>query len=82
MFGYAWNKAYRLSFLQEQKLQFQNIVHIEDILFNVQAAGALQSLLTLPDVLYHYANRGQSRLTDKYLPEYFAPAKDQSTGIP
>ena len=36
MFGYAWNKAYRLSFLQEQKLQFQNIVHIEDILFNVQ----------------------------------------------
>ena len=75
MFGYAWNKAYRLSFLQEQKLQFQNIVHIEDILFNVQAAGALQSLLTLPDVLYHYANRGQSRLTDKYLPEYFALQK-------
>ena len=75
MFGYAWNKAYRLSFLQEHKLQFQNIVHIEDILFNVQAAGALQSLLTLPDVLYHYANRGQSRLTDKYLPEYFALQK-------
>lgn len=75
MFGYAWNKAYRLAFLREQQLSFQTIVHIEDILFNLQVAGAMQSMITIPDALYHYANRGQSRLTGKYLPEYFALQK-------
>ena len=75
MLGYAWNKAYRLAFLREQQLSFQTIVHIEDILFNLQVAGAMQSMITIPDALYHYANRGQSRLTGKYLPEYFALQK-------
>ncbi len=71
MFGYAWNKAYRLAFLRDHHLAFQKITHIEDILFNIQVADCMESFLCLPKELYHYANRGQERLTDKYLPEYF-----------
>lgn len=71
MFGYAWNKAYRLDFLREYKLRFEMLVHIEDIVFNVNVARHMQSMQTIPDMLYHYCNRGQARLTSKYLPQYF-----------
>lgn len=75
MFGYAWNKAYRLVFLREHQLQFSPIVHIEDVLFNLRVADCMTSFVTIPDLLYHYANRGQQRLTGKYLPEYFSLQK-------
>ncbi len=69
-FGYAWNKAYRLGFLREHDLRFETIPHIEDILFNLQVARLMHSMLVLPGELYHYHNRGQSRLTSRYLPDY------------
>lgn len=77
MFGYAWNKAYRLGFLREQKLRFETITHIEDVLFNMEVAKHMQSMQTVPYMLYHYCNRGQARLTAKYLPQYFALQKQR-----
>lgn len=72
MLGYPWNKVYRLEFLKEQGIAFQRIDHIEDILFNLDAAGAAKRYLVIPDMLYHYRNQGQVRLTGKYLPNYFS----------
>ncbi|MDD6195023.1 MAG: glycosyltransferase family 2 protein [Lachnospiraceae bacterium] len=71
MFGYAWNKVFRREFLVEHNLRYETITHVEDILFNLQVAERMESMLCIEDNLYHYINRGQERLTSKYLPEYF-----------
>lgn len=75
MFGYAWNKAYRLEMLREQEICFEPVMHIEDILFNLKVAEHMTGMVSVPEELYHYANRGQARLTSRYLPEYFALQK-------
>ncbi len=71
MYGYAWNKAYRLMYLREKQLRFTKITHIEDILFNIAAFEEADSVTLLPQVMYHYRNGGQNRLTGKYLKDYF-----------
>lgn len=72
LYGYAWNKIYRLDFLKENQLSFTKIPFIEDILFNRKAFDLLSRAVSIPDILYHYVNANQTdRLTDKYLPEYF-----------
>ena len=71
MFGYAWNKVYRLEFLREHNLKFETITHIEDVLFNLQVADKMESMVVIPEALYHYRHEGQQRLTGKYLPQYF-----------
>lgn len=71
MYGYPWNKAYNLKFLKESCVHFKKITHVEDILFNIQIFMEAKHVVVLPNVLYHYRNSGQARLTSKYLPEYF-----------
>jgi hypothetical protein len=72
MLGYPWNKAYRMDCLRQYPpLRFPEITHIEDILFNIDAANRATNFAVIPDVLYHYRNQGQVRLTGKYLPDYF-----------
>lgn len=39
----------------------------------------MESMLCIEDNLYHYINRGQARLTSKYLPEYFKLQKKRFT---
>lgn len=71
MYGYAWNKAYRLEYLREKRLRFENIAHIEDITFNIEAFEDVDSLTILEQRFYHYCNRNRRRLTGKYLENYF-----------
>lgn len=71
IFGYAWNKVFRRDFLLEHNLRYESITHVEDVLFNLQVVQHMESMLSIQDNLYHYCNRGQARLTSKYLPEYF-----------
>lgn len=77
MFGYAWNKVFRREFLLEHNLRYETITHVEDVLFNLQVAEYMESMLCIEDNLYHYINRGQARLTSKYLPEYFDLQKNR-----
>ena len=70
MLGYPWNKAYRLSYLRENDVSFERVTHVEDILFNIAAVEQARHIVVLQDVLYHYRNMGQSRLTGKYLADY------------
>lgn len=77
MYGYPWNKAYRLEYLRQTGVSFPVVPHIEDILFNISAFEDVTSFLLLPQVLYHYRNQGQQRLTGKYLPEYFDLQKER-----
>lgn len=71
MYGYPWNKAYKLSYLIEHNVRFKAIDHVEDILFNIDAFDNISKLVVLEDKLYHYVNQVSNRLTDKYLPNYF-----------
>ncbi|MCR5415742.1 MAG: glycosyltransferase [Pseudobutyrivibrio sp.] len=71
MLGYPWNKAYKASIIKENGLHFQKIKHVEDILFNCDMLDHISSLTILNDVLYHYRNQGQVRLTGGDIEDYF-----------
>ncbi|QFJ56055.1 glycosyltransferase family 2 protein [Pseudobutyrivibrio xylanivorans] len=71
MLGYPWNKCYKTSVVKEHNLRFQKIKHVEDILFNCDMLDYTESLMILNDVLYHYRNQGQMRLTGGEIDDYF-----------
>ena len=71
MLGYPWNKCYKASVIKEHSLKFQQIKHVEDILFNCDFLDYTTSLTVLNDVLYHYRNQGQARLTGGAIDDYF-----------
>ncbi len=71
MLGYPWNKAYKADIIKKHSLHFQKIKHVEDILFNCDFLDHTESLTILNDVLYHYRNQGQVRLTGGDIDDYF-----------
>ncbi len=71
MLGYPWNKCYKTSLIKENNISFQKIKHVEDILFNCDVLDYTNSMTILNDVLYHYRNQGQTRLTGGEIDDYF-----------
>lgn len=71
MLGYPWNKCYKTSMIKDNDIRFQKIKHVEDILFNCDVLDYTTSLTILNDVLYHYRNQGQMRLTGGEIDDYF-----------
>lgn len=71
MLGYPWNKAFKASVIKDNGLQYQKIKHVEDILFNCDVLDHIRSLTIVHDILYHYRNQGQSRLTGGTIDNYF-----------
>jgi glycosyltransferase involved in cell wall biosynthesis len=70
--GYAWNKAYRLEQIRTSDLFFEdNVPLIEDILFNVAYLRTVNTVTTIPDVLYRYAKRLGTNLTNDFVPGYY-----------
>ena len=70
MLGYAWNKAYKLALLDRYNLRFEAVVHIEDIVFNLAFLEHADGFCVIDEILYHYRNANQTRLTKKHLPNY------------
>ena len=70
MLGYAWNKAYKLALLDRYNLLFEAVVHIEDIVFNLAFLEHADSFCVIDEILYHYRNANQTRLTKKHLPNH------------
>lgn len=70
MLGYAWNKAYKLALFDRYNLLFEAVVHIEDIVFNLAFLEHADSFCVIDEILYHYRNANQTRLTKKHLPNY------------
>ena len=75
MLGYPWNKAYKASVIKENNLRYQKIRHIEDILFNCDFLECTKTMTVVADILYHYRNQGQSRLTGGQIDDYFVLQK-------
>ncbi len=83
MYGYPWNKAFKLSYLKDQGVRYPDIAHIEDILFNVDAFRHVHSMQLISDRLYHYINRvdASGRATAKVLADYFELQKTRINAI-
>lgn len=72
LYGYAWNKVYKLSYLRELGARFEKITLIEDIKFNVQVFQNAEAVNILNITPYHYMKRIDGSLTNKFVPDYFA----------
>lgn len=70
-YGYAWNKFYSTEHIRKNNLQYDNVVLIEDIKFNIEFFQNINALNILETAPYHYAKRGTNSLTAKFVPEYY-----------
>ncbi len=71
-YGYAWNKVYQRSYLQQGSFLFtEDLPLIEDIEFNVRVFQDLPALNVVGQTLYRYAKREQANLTNKFVPRYY-----------
>lgn len=73
LYGYVWNKAYKKSIIDRLQLTFEKMPFGEDILFNIAYFDEVTSMQILGDEYYHYRNllEDKTRLTTKYVPQYF-----------
>lgn len=67
MFGYAWNKVYRKSFIDRHQFRFQKgISLVEDFLFNLPLFTASRIIRFNSRCYYHYVNRHRDSLIKKF----------------
>lgn len=71
LFGYQWNKLYRMSVIKENGIEFEKAVLYEDFFFNVSFARHMNSISLLAQAGYHYKKQNQQSVTAKFVPEYF-----------
>ena len=70
--GYPWNKAFRLDIIRENGVRFPDKAPlIEDFLFTMDYLDHVETLVTVPDVLYRYAKRLGGNLTNKAEQDYY-----------
>lgn len=69
--GYAWNKFYATKRIKETDLTFENVVLIEDIVFNIRFFEGAASLNILNIAPYHYMKRIDGSLTNKFVKDYY-----------
>lgn len=71
-YGYAWNKVYERSYLQQGGFTFtEDLPLIEDIEFNIRVFQDLPGLNVIGAPLYRYAKREAGNLTSKFVPRYY-----------
>lgn len=71
-YGYAWNKVYERSYLQQGGFTFtEDLPLIEDIEFNIRVFQDLPGLNVVGAPLYRYAKREAGNLTNKFVPRYY-----------
>lgn len=72
LLGYAWNKFYKFSFLNENKLKFEKgISLVEDILFNAKVYELSSEIVFVNHTLYHYIDRPVTTLIKKFHKDSF-----------
>lgn len=69
-----WNTLFKLSFLTEKRLKFDNIRKCEDTLFIAQMAPEVESYTTISDITYMYNKREGSLC--QYNPRTTIPAEE------
>lgn len=82
LLGYAWNKVYRKSFLDQHNFRFQKgISLVEDILFNAPIYKQSTKIRFNQKGYYHYLNRPVSTLMKSFHPEHLTWKKKKDTAL-
>ena len=77
LFGYAWNKLYRLNIIKTHSIRFIDTKVYEDYFFNMEYARHSGRMVILKQIGYIY-NKGEgNRLTNQFIPEYYILAKQR-----
>lgn len=71
LFRYVWNKAYRKSIIENNKLTFLNYSIGEDADFNIQFVDYANSCSILNNTFLHYRRRRTGSLMGKYYHDYW-----------
>lgn len=71
LFGYLWNKFYRVPFLRQTNVSFCDMPLNEDFKFNIDIFPYVSSLVTLDYIGYQYYKRENQSLTGKFVKDYF-----------
>lgn len=70
MFAYTWNKLYKRTIIEENKLEFSKQVLIEDFIFNTFYWNKISTLCIIENAGYHYVKASKDALTQKFLPDF------------
>lgn len=78
--GFAWNRAYRKSFLIENNIFFGKQRIQEDELFNIKVYQAASSMVTIPEILYTYVIHSSNSIF-RFNPSLFWDYCDVDKGL-
>lgn len=82
LMGYAWNKVYKLSFLQHNNIIFEKGTSlVEDILFNAQVYTASNQIYFFDKYYYHYINRPVNTLIKQFHANSFELKKRKTNAL-
>ncbi len=82
LMGYAWNKIYRKTFIDQHHFRFEKgISLVEDILFNTLIYRATNAIRFNPKTYYHYINRAEATLMKTFHYRSFELNKKKLTAI-
>lgn len=77
LFNYAWNKLYRVSFLQANKLSFTVEPPYEDESFNMEVLMKASSIGVLPETPYHYMRYDNGSIVASYKADMLKAYEDK-----
>lgn len=70
LFDVPWNKIYKLSVITKNNLQFPSFRRVQDAVFNLEFYNFVSSVVTIPNIHYHYRNNNQSNVWMKFPKDY------------
>ncbi len=71
LFGYPYNKLYKIHIIKACGIRFNKDVLYEDFVFNADYAEKIKSLSLLPKASYTYEKRNEDNVTSRFVKEYF-----------
>lgn len=71
LFGYQWNKMYRLEIIKKHSIYFEKVHLYEDYFFNISFIQYAETMDILGNAGYHYKKRNNQSLTKQYVKDYF-----------
>lgn len=72
LFGYVYNKLYRLQRVRESGAAFQDRLVTEDVFFNLDQCASWRTMNTLAYPALHYCHRAEGgSITSRFVPDFF-----------
>lgn len=69
--GFAWNKMYRRSFVEQNHLRYENQRIQQDEVFNLKVYQEVNSIYLSPNIFYHYYIYNTGNTRSRFIPNRF-----------